>query len=122
MDNKEKFVNFLEAIKTDENAKLIENVSKGFNACCEAGGLNIPLTVVGGQSGMPMSSNLPRTKAPALDVDEEQVPEIDPEGLPRIEDATADDKDQLKQEIFKLLANPDFKDIVKEMLIKEGAA
>ena len=32
-----KFLSFLEAIKTDENKALVETVVKGFNTCFEAG-------------------------------------------------------------------------------------
>ena len=41
MKNKEKFINFLESLKTDESKALIDSVAKGFNSLFEE---EIPVT------------------------------------------------------------------------------
>ena len=67
MKSTEKFLGFLEAIKTDKNATLIENVANGFKACCENGGISFvaPAKAVGG-----IASNIPHSEAPELDLEE----------------------------------------------------
>jgi len=129
MNKTEKFLNFLESIKTEENAPLIENVTKGFNTICEFGGTSFsvaPQKVIGGK-GSPISSNVPSSNVinaeemafdNAPEAPEDIVPDV--EGLPDAGEMPEAVKEHLKEDIIKLLANPDFKDTIKELLLEEN--
>ena len=124
MNQQEKFLSFLEALKTGDNASLIENVSEGFKACHEAG-MGIHPTVTGGNVA-PIGSNLPSSRAPALrEIEEPTDEEVNMVEVPDVEEpdmsqAPAEVNEKLKEDIFKLLGNPEFKDMIKEELIRMG--
>ena len=127
MNNKEKFEKFLESIKTDENATLIESVKKGFDTLCEFGStFNVaPVTAIGGKGG-PISSNIPASNVlpteelefDKVSVDDEEVPDID--GMPDMSEAPDEVTEQLKADMVRLLANPEYKDYIKQLLIDSG--
>jgi len=81
MKNNEKFLVFLEAVKTDENAALIDIVIKGFNTCYENKMYSdmAPMNAI-----MPMQNNIPSSNIPRsntnidltdIDVEDAELPE-----------------------------------------------
>ena len=108
MDNNKKFMAFLESIKTDSNAKLIDNVIQGFAACNEA--------YTGADLGMGKSnvigdgimSNVPKSTAPSIDDEEcdDCLPDAG-EAEPEVRENMADD---IKSFIELLRTDPEFKD------------
>lgn len=127
MAAKEKFMNFLESIKTEENSKLIENVVKGFNACLEYGPER---TFIGGATAaMPMTVNIPSRvreytpeAEPEVEVEEEELTDPDPEsvvaamGNPENRDVAM----KIAQDIRELIKNPEIMEMLKEEMRKMG--
>jgi len=117
MNKNEKFLSFLEAIKTDENATLVDNVITGFSACYENemySGM-APTNAV-----MPMPNNIPRSNANVdltdIDVEDAELP-IEP----NIGDE--DVKEQAAGDIMKIVDflknDPRGAALLKEILEKE---
>ena len=122
MENKTKFKNFLESIKTDTNSTLIDNVVTGFDACYEHVmphlGMGKDPDVIGG-----LSNNLPTSAAVLVKDDEsacEVMPEESAETLPDAPEAAPEAQEAMVADIENFVElikqNPEVKDAFLQAL------
>jgi len=125
MAAKEKFMSFLESIKTEKNSKLIENVVKGFNACLEYGPEK---TFIGGvKAAMPMTVNIPSrvkeyTPEAEPEVEVEEDLDIHPEGIVS-EMGNPENRDvamKIAEDLRNMIKNPEIMAMLKEEMRKMG--
>jgi len=101
-----KFLSFLEAIKTDENKTLVNTIITGFKSCCESGmnlGGGFAATPVVGQ----MMSSVPHNISDA--------------DLP-VEPNVGDGDDEVMDSAVRQNAVDDIKELLERIKTPEGAA
>jgi len=120
MKNNDKFIKFLEAIKTDENKALVNTVIQGFNSCCENGMFFGGVSPVKASTGM--INNIPGSKVKLDDVD---VSDAELPVEPNVGYENSDDtlRKQSIDDIMKLVEfikkDPRGAEILKEIVEKE---